>query len=139
MNRTLIDCTRLIYHGANLDKKFSAEALATSLFIRNRVLSPSLPNNVTPYLRWMGKTLDISYFRVFGCKCWCVIQRNKIHKLDSHSRAGTMLGYSTNGKGCKIWDAWSQCMVASRDVTFDESSLLKKCSLSLLRITSLPL
>jgi len=123
MNRTLMDCTRSMLHGAKLEKEFWAEALSTSVFIRNRVLSRSLPNNETPYLRWMGKIPDVAYFRVFGCKCWYVIPKSKVSKLQPRSKEGRMLGYSTNSKGYKIWDVESKSMVVSRDVTFDESSL----------------
>ncbi len=123
MNRTLMDCVRSLLHTANLDKKFWAEALSTAVHVRNRVFSRSLPRNVTPYKRWMGTNPDVSYFRVFGCKCWYVIPKHKVYKLDRRSKEGLMLGYSTQSKGYKIWDVVSQTIVVSRDVTFDESSM----------------
>ena len=46
MNRTLLDCVRSLLHTAKLDKSFWAEALSTAVYIRNRVLSSSLPKNI---------------------------------------------------------------------------------------------
>ena len=34
-----------------------------------------------------------------------------------------MMGYSTQSKGCKIWDIESSKLVVSRDLIFDESSV----------------
>ncbi len=123
MNRTLMNCVRSLLQTANLDKKFWAEALSTAVHVRNRVFSRALPKNVTPFERWMGTNPDVSYFRVFGCKCWFVIPKHKLNKLDRRSREGLMLGYSTQSKGYKIWDIESETVVVSRDVTFEESSM----------------
>ena len=110
--------------GGSLDKVFWAEALSTAVFIWNCVLSRPLPNNVTPYLRWIGKTPDISYFRVFGCRCWYVIPKGKIRKVEPRSKEGIMLGYSSNSKGYKVWNVESRCIIISRDITFNESPIL---------------
>ncbi len=123
MNRTLMDVVRSLLQTAQLDKKFWAEALSTAVYIRNRVVSRSLPNNVTPYHRWYGKTPDVSHFRVFGCKCWYVLPKTRVRKLDARSKRGLMMGYSTQSKGYKIWDIESSKLLVSRDVTFDENSV----------------
>ncbi len=31
----------------------------------------------TPYHRWMGKSPDLSYIRVFSCKCWFVMSEKQ--------------------------------------------------------------
>ena len=123
MNRTLMDCVRSLLHTAQLEKKFWAEALATAVYIRNRVISRSLPKNTTPYQRWMGQTPDLSNLRVFGSKCWFVLPKIKVQKLDARSKEGIMIGYSQQSKGYKIWDPESSSLVVSRDVTFDENSV----------------
>ena len=123
MNRTLLDCVRSLIHTAQLDKNFWAEALSTAVHIRNRVTSRSLPHNTTPYQRWMGKIPDLSYLRVFGCKCWFVIPKARVKKLDARSKEGLMMGYSNQSKGYKIWDIEASKLIISRDVTFDERSV----------------
>ena len=123
MNRTLMDCVRSLLHTAKLDKKFWAEALSTAVYIRNRVISRSLPINTTPHQLWIGTPPDLSHLRVFGCKCWYVTPKTKVRKLDPRSKEGLMMGYSTQNKGYKVWDTNSSTLVVSRDVTFDESSI----------------
>ena len=121
MNRTLMDSARCMLQSAKLTKKFWAEALATAVHIRNRVLSRSLPDNETPFHRWMGKRPDFSYLRVFGSECYYVTPKNKRKKLDARSRPGIMLGYPQMSRGYKIWDTQTNKMIVSRDVTFVES------------------
>lgn len=120
MNRTLMDCARSMLHSANLEEQFWAEALATAVHIRNRVLSRSLPSNQTPFHRWMGKPPDFSYLRVFGSRCFYVTPKTKKKKLDARARPGIMLGYPSQSKGYKIWDVDSKKMIVSRDVQFLE-------------------
>ncbi len=123
MNRTLVNCVRSLLQTAKLEKKFWAEALSTAVYVRNRVTSRSLPRNITPYHLWMGNSPDLSYFRVFGSKCWYVIPKNKVRKLDARSKEGLMMGYSTQSKGYRIWDIETSKLIVSRDVTFLESSV----------------
>ncbi len=98
MNRTLLDLIRSMLHTAKIEKRFWAEALSTAVYIRNRVTSRALPDNTTPYFRWMNQKPDLSHLRIFGCKCWYVIPKTKVKKLDARSRQGVMLGYSAQSK-----------------------------------------
>ena len=84
MNRTLMDCVRSMLRTSSQDKKFSAEALATAVYIRDRVVSGSLPHNITPHHRCIGEAPNVSQVRVFGCKCWFVTPKSKLKRLDSH-------------------------------------------------------
>ena len=123
MDRTLMDCVRSMLRTSSLDKKFWAEALATAIYIRNRVVSRCLPHNITPHHRWIGEAPNVSHLRVFGCKCWFATPKSKLVKLDSRSKEGLMMGCSTQSKGYKIWDVESSKLVVSRDVEFNESSV----------------
>lgn len=121
MNRTLMDLIRSMLQTASLEKSFWAEALSTAVYIRNRVLSRSLPEHITPHHRWFHKPPNISHVRVFGCQCWYVVPKKDVKKLDPRSREGVMVGYSSQSKGYKIWDTGFKKFVLSRDVTFHES------------------
>ncbi len=120
MNRTLLDLVRSMLSARQVDKKFWAEALATAVYIRNRLTSRALPNNTTPYFHWMGKIPSLSHLRVFGCKCWYVLPKKNVRKLAPRSNQGMFIGYSAQSKGYKIWDPALHKIVVSRDVTFDE-------------------
>ena len=109
-------------HHKSLPKHFWAEALATAVYVRNRVNSRSLPSNITPYHVWLGKTPDLSHMRVFGSQCWYVLPKKDVQKLDARTREALMMGYSTQSKGYKLCDADAGKFVVSRDITFNESS-----------------
>ena len=140
MNRTLMDCVRSLLHSSNLDNNFWAEALSTAVYIQNRVYSRSLPSKTTLYHRWMRKSPDLSYLRVFGSRCWFVIPKSKLRKLDPRSKEGLVVGYSKQHKGYKIWDVEPSKLIVSRDVTFDEitPNPLKVQILSNVKIPSEP-
>ena len=116
MNRTLLDLTRAMLHHRDVDKCFWAEAIATAVYIRNRVTSRSLPSTTTPYHLWHGKAPEIGHLRVFGCTCWYTIPKRKTKKLDRRAAEGIMVGYSKLSKGYKIWDIEQKKFVVSRDV-----------------------
>ena len=122
MNRTLLDLVRSMLHDKSLPKKFWAEALATAVYVRNRVTSRSLPSNTTPYHIWFGKAPDLSHMRVFGSQCWYVLPKKDVKKLDARTREALMMGYSSQSKGYKLWDGDAGKFVVSRDVTFNEKS-----------------
>jgi hypothetical protein len=46
-------------------------------------------------------------------------------KLDPKSRQCVFLGYGKGVKGYKFWDSTANKAVISRDVVFDENSILK--------------
>ncbi|XP_010418802.1 PREDICTED: uncharacterized protein LOC104704403 [Camelina sativa] len=68
-NRTLQEITRAMIHGNQVPKKFWAEALNIACYIINRVYVRR-DTSKTPYELWKGKTPNLSYFHVFGCKCY---------------------------------------------------------------------
>ena len=113
MNRTLMDCVRSMLCTSSLEKRFWAEALATAVYIRNRVVSRSLPHNIKPHHRWIGEAPNVSHLRVFGCRCWFVTRRTKLKKLNSRSKEGLMMGCSIQSKGYIIWDTESSKLVVS--------------------------
>ena len=121
MYRILLNHTRSMLLSRNINRSFWAEALLTAVHIRNRVTSRSLLENTTPYHRWMGEAPNLSYVRTFGAKCWYVIPRMELKKLDARSQESMMAGYAPNSKGYKLWDAKLNKFIISRDVRFDES------------------
>lgn len=102
MNRTLIDLVRSMLHSAALPKSFWAEALQTAVYIRNRVLSRSLPERTTPHHCWHGSAPDMSHCRTFGSTCFYVQPKQNIKKLDARSRQAIFIGYLQNTKGYKL-------------------------------------
>ena len=121
MNRTLVDLTRSMLHAKNMEKRFWAEALQTAVYIRNRVYSRSLPIGETPFSLWNGGKPDLSHLRIFGSKCWYIIPKKNVKKLDPRAREAIFIGYPLSTKGYKVWDVEFQKPLISRDVTFEET------------------
>ena len=68
-NKTLITLARAMLNDYDTSKKFWAEAINTACHASNRVYPHRLLKK-TPYELITGKKPNISYFRVFGCKCF---------------------------------------------------------------------
>ncbi len=47
-------------------ERFWAEALATSVYVRNRLISRGLPLNVTPQHLWMGSAPNLEHMSALG-------------------------------------------------------------------------
>ncbi|CDF37707.1 unnamed protein product [Chondrus crispus] len=122
LNRTLIDLVRSRLSHKQVSKRFWAEALATSVYVRNRVTSRALPVNTTPHHIWMNSTPNVGHLRVFGSKCWYTLPKLELRKLDLRAREAMFLGYPQCSKAYKLWDGELNKIVVSRDVKFDEST-----------------
>ena len=119
MNRTLVEMTRTMLNESQLPKKFWAEALSTSAYIRNRVPTKSL-NGKTPFEILFGKKPDIYNFKIFGCEAYAHIPKDERRKLDSKSLKCVFLGYGNNIKGYRLFDLNRERIIFSRDVIFNE-------------------
>ncbi|CDF77556.1 Retrovirus-related Gag-Pol polyprotein [Chondrus crispus] len=122
LNRTLIDLVRSMLSHKQVSKRFWAEALATAVYVRNRVTSRALPVNTTPHHIWMKSTPNVGHLRVFGSKCWYTLPKLELRKLDLRAREAMFLGYSQCSKAYKLWDGELSKVVVSRDAKFDEST-----------------
>jgi hypothetical protein len=111
---------RAIMHDRGVEKRIRAEALSTAVYVRNRVTSHSLPADTTPPHIWVGKPPNVSLTRVFGSKCWYVILRSKVRKLDDRSKEAMMVGYTAQSKGYELWDQELGKFIISRDFKFNE-------------------
>ena len=71
-------------------KYFWAEAVNTVCYVLNRVLiRPHL--NKTLYELWKDRKLNISYFKVFGCKYFILNIKDNLGKFDPKSDVVTFL------------------------------------------------
>jgi transposase InsO family protein len=68
-NRTLIEMTRTMLDEYETSDRFWAEAINTTCHATNRLYLHKLVKN-TPYELLTGNKPNVSYFRVFGSKCY---------------------------------------------------------------------
>ncbi|KAH9721062.1 Integrase catalytic domain-containing protein [Citrus sinensis] len=110
---------------ASLDKKFWAEAVSYASHLVNRLPSAAIGGK-TPMEMWSGKyAQDYDSLRVFRCPAYYHV---KDGKLDPRARKTIFVGFKGGVKGFKLWDFEDKKFVCSRDVTFDEASMMKASS-----------
>jgi hypothetical protein len=63
----------------------------------------------------------VSYFRVFGCKCFILDKKPKSSKFASKVDEGIFLGYASNAHGYHVLNKTTSCVEVTCDLKFDES------------------
>ena len=119
INRTIVEAARSMLHGRGVGKEFWAEAIATAVYVRNRCTSKVLPSR-TPMELWSGEKPNVEHLRVFGCKAFVHIPREKRGKMDAKASECIFGGYADSTKGYRLWDKDAKRLVVSRDVVFYE-------------------
>jgi hypothetical protein len=64
----------------------------------------------------------MSYFRVFGCKCFILNKKPKTSKFAPNVDKGFLLGYGSNEHAYRVFNKTSGRVEIAVNVTFDESS-----------------
>ena len=128
MNRTLMEAVRCMLYHSNLPLRFWAEAVSTAVYLRNRSPTSSL-KEITPYERWYNKKPDVNHLKVFGCDAYVHVSDKKRRKLDKKSNRCIFIGYPSNSKGYKLYNAETGGMLRSRDVVFMENRFRGKISM----------
>ena len=77
---------------------------------------------------WTNHFYDYLNLKIFGCEAYALTPKNQRSKLDPRSKKWNFVGYYDVMKGYRLWDPTAHKIVISRDVIFDESSLIKSKS-----------
>ncbi|KAI4347993.1 hypothetical protein L6164_008758 [Bauhinia variegata] len=123
MNRTLLEKVRCMLSNADLSKQFWVEAVTYAGHLINRLPSAALKGK-TPLEVWSGKpTYDYDSLRVFGSTTYYHVKESK---LDPRAKKALFMGVTSGVKGFRLWCLSSKKIISSKDITFDESAMLKK-------------
>ncbi|KAJ4749927.1 Pol [Rhynchospora pubera] len=109
-------------HEFAVPKFLWAEAVNTACHVVNRACIRSQLKK-TPFELWFGHTPNISYFRVFGSKCFVLDESPKVTKFDAKSLPSIFVGYSTTSKAYRVYLPNSKVVIESINVKFDEKVL----------------
>jgi hypothetical protein len=118
-NKTLITLARAVLDDYGTPERFWAEAINMACHATNRVYLYRLLEK-TPYELFVGRKPNISYFRVFGCKCF-IYMKKRLGKFESRCDDGFFPGYASNSKAYRVFNKTSGQVVEIYDVEFDES------------------
>jgi hypothetical protein len=76
----------------------------------------------TSYELLTGKKPNVSYFRVFGSKCFILVKRGRKSKFAPKAVEGFLLGYDSNTRAYRVFNKSSELVEVSCDVVFDETN-----------------
>jgi hypothetical protein len=111
-------------NNARLAIRFWGEALSYYAQLLNMCPSAAIPANTTPYKMANKRKLDYSTLRVFGCRAWVHVRKDKRKSLEPHAKPCVFLGIPDDFKGWKLWDPLAQGgrggVIISRDVVWNE-------------------
>jgi hypothetical protein len=117
-NRTLLDMARTMLDEYKTPYRFWAEAINTACYSINR-LYLHLILKKTSYELLTGKKPNVSYFRVFGSKCFILIKRGRNSKFAPKAVEGFLLGYDSNTRAYRVFNKSTGLVEISYDIVFD--------------------
>ena len=89
----------------------------------NRLHAAALDGK-TPIEVWLGvPATDYDQLLIFRCPAYFHVTESK---LDPRAKKAIFLGFSDGVKGYRLWCPESKKVVTKKDVTFDESTMLKQ-------------
>ncbi|MGI4458266.1 hypothetical protein ACR2WA_25375, partial [Klebsiella pneumoniae] len=114
----IVDYARTLMIDKKVLQTFWREAISTIVYTLNRV---QLKKGTlkTPYEIWYDKKPNVSYFKIFGSRCY-VHKDDRNGKFDQKSEEGKFLGYSSRSKAFKCLMKSSNKILESANVKIDE-------------------
>jgi hypothetical protein len=123
-NRTLLDMARTMLDEYKIPDQFWTEAINTTCYSINRLYLHRILKK-TSYELLTGKKSNVSYFRVFGSKCFILIKRGRNSKFASKAVEGFLLGYDSNTRAYRVFNKSTGLVEVSCDIVFDETNGFK--------------
>jgi hypothetical protein len=101
-NQTLANMVRCLLFSAGLGPEYWSFALVHAVYLENRL--PHRITGATPYVLYTGNKPNGKHVRVFGCRVVTKLPGKRPAKLDSHTSAGIVLGYTATDKNIHYQD-----------------------------------
>jgi len=100
---------------------FWAEAINMACYYSNQLYCHPLKEK-TPYELLNDRKPNITYFRVFGCKCYILKKGTRLSKFMKKCDEGFLFGYSTTSKAYRVLNLANDTLEEVHDVEFDETN-----------------
>jgi hypothetical protein len=117
-NRTLLDMARTILDQYKTPDRFWAKAINTACYSINWLYLLRILKK-TSYELLTVKKPNVSYFRVFGSKCFILIKRGRNSKFAPKAVEGFLLGYDSNTRAYRVFNKSTGLVEVSCDIVFD--------------------
>jgi hypothetical protein len=100
--------------------RFWAEAINTACYSINRLYLHRILKKTSYEL--IDKKPNVSYFRVFGSKCFILIKRGRNSKFAPKALEGFSLGYDSNTRAYWVFNKSTGLVEVSYDIVFEETN-----------------
>jgi hypothetical protein len=120
-NKTLLDMARTMLDEYKTPDRFWAEAINTTCYSINQLYLHRILKKTT-YELLTDKKPNVSYFRVFGSKCFILVKRGRKSKFAPKAVEGFLLGYDSNTRAYRVFNKSTGLVEVSCDIVFDETN-----------------
>jgi transposase InsO family protein len=117
-NITLMDMARTMLEEYKTSDQFWAEAINIACYSINRLYFHRILKKIS-YELLTGKKANVSYFHVFGSKCFVLVKRGRNSKFAPNLVEGFLLGYDSNTRVYRVFSKSTGLVEVSCDVVFD--------------------
>ena len=123
MYRSILEQVRCMLSNTGLGKEFWAEAAVYVCHLINRLPSAVIAGK-TPIEMWTGNSAtDYNSLHVFSSTAYYHVKESK---LDPRAKKALFMGITGEVKEYRLWCLITKKIIFSKDVTFDESAILKQ-------------
>ena len=109
---------------AGFPLQFWADVVDTIVYLINKGSSSSLDGGI-PEEAWIGKKVNYSFLKAFGCEAFVHINKENRTKLEAKAKKCNFIGYGVNDFGYRFYDYEKHKIIRSGDVIFNEKVLYK--------------
>jgi hypothetical protein len=102
-------------------EQFWLEAVNTTCHAINQLYLHRLLNKTSYELLTSNKP-NVSYFHVFGSKCYILVKKGRHLKFAPKDIEGFLLGYDSNTKAYRVFNKSLGLVEVSSDIVFDETN-----------------
>jgi transposase InsO family protein len=120
-NKTLIDMARMMLGEYKTLEWFWSKAMNTAYHAINHLYLHRLLKKTT-YDILTGNKPNVSYFRVFGSKCYILVKKGRHSKFAPKVVEGFWLGYDTNTREYRVFNKSLGLVEIPSDIVFDETN-----------------
>jgi hypothetical protein len=120
-NMTLINMARMMLGEFKTPERFWSKVVNTACHAINRLYMHRLLKK-TSYELLTGNKPNVSYFHVFGSKCYIPAKKGRHSKFAPKAVEGFLLGYDSNTKAYRVFNKSLGLVEVSSDVVFDETN-----------------
>jgi hypothetical protein len=120
-NRTLMDMARTMLEEYMTSDRFWAKAINTAYYSINRLYLHRILKK-TSYELLTGKKPNVSYFIVFGSKCFILVKRGRNSNFAPKVVEGFLLSYDSNIRAYRFFNKSTRLVEVSCDIVFAETN-----------------